>query len=43
MKNSTVLIDINSPFSEDGYVSDARSLYDALLKLADKHHTRGKR
>ena len=43
MKYSTVLIDIDSPFSEDGYVFDAGSLYDALLKLADKHHTRGKR
>jgi hypothetical protein len=43
MKYSTVRIDISSPFPEDGYVFDVGSLYDALLKLADKHHMRGKR
>lgn len=43
MKYNTVHIEISLPLSEDGYVFDVGSLYDALLKLTDKRKARGKR
>jgi predicted transposase YbfD/YdcC len=43
MQYNTVQIEIQVPFSEDGYVFDVGSLYDRFQRLTDRRRARGKR
>lgn len=43
MKYNTVQIEMQVPFSEDGYVFDVGSLYDRFQRLRDTRRARGKR
>lgn len=43
MKYNTVQVELQVPFSDDGYVFDVGSLYDRFQRLTDTRRARGKR